>query len=93
MSTNRRLSLSSETRARSVVENTPANQNVAIGAPVAASGPRRRGLSDLRSLAGTDADDASFNIVDHRDGPDCRPNLPLDKETKDSYSVDCLGEG
>ena len=72
---------SSETRARSVVENTPANQN--IGAPVAASDPDA-GASLTYSLAGTDA--SAFNF-DTSTGQ-IKTNLPLDKETKETYSVD-----
>ena len=72
---------SSETRARSVVENTPANQN--IGAPVAASDPDA-GASLTYSLAGRDA--SAFNF-DTSTGQ-IKTNLPLDKETKGTYSVD-----
>ena len=71
---------SSETRARSVVENTPANQN--IGAPVAASDPDA-GASLTYSLAGTDASAFNFDTATGQ----IKTNLPLDREDQDTYTV------
>ena len=71
---------SSETRTRSVVENTPSNQN--IGSPVAAT-DSNSGDTLTYSLGGPDA--ASFRI--ETSTGHLKSEAPLDHETRASYSV------
>ena len=71
---------SSETRTRSVAENTPSNQN--IGSPVAAT-DSNSGDSLTYSLGGPDA--ASFRIETFTGH--LKTEAPLDHETRASYSV------
>ena len=69
----------SATATRTIPENTPAGRN--IGAPVAATDADNDLLT--YSLGGPDA--ASFDIV--ASSGQLQTKLPLDRETKASYSV------
>ena len=71
----------SETSARSVVENTPADRN--IGTPVAATDDDGDGDSLTYTLDGSDA--GSFDIVET--SGQLKTKFTLDYETKSSYSV------
>ena len=71
---------STENGSRSIAENTPAGQN--IGAPVAATDPDADATLTY-SLSGTD--DVSFDI--NTSTGQLRTKAPLDRETKDSYTV------
>ena len=74
---------SSETGARSVVENTAANQD--IGTPVAAEDPDADATFGTLTYSLGGADAASFNF-DTSTGQ-IKTNVALDKETKATYSV------